>query len=141
MEIRGIAHTAYNVSNIEKSLHFYTEILGFEKLFTLTLGDGRTLLYLKIGENQFVELFYGGNLPQDQKEKPLMIGYEHLCLEVSDIFSAAQELKQKGVCLTEEPSKGLDGNYQLWISDPDSNRIELMQYGEAPLQFPNGRKN
>lgn len=131
MWIKGIAHTAYTVNDIEKSLHFYCGILGMERLFDLELSDC-TLTYIKAGGNQFIELFYGNAKGSAQ---PSPVGYSHLCLEVSDIYALAADLKEKGVQAEGEPSMGLDHNYQLWVTDPDGNRIEFMQYGEDALQF------
>lgn len=131
MYITGIAHTAYTVSNIEESLHFYRDILGFEQLFELELSECN-LVYLRVSERQFIELFHNGI---KERGTPVSGSYGHLCLEVSDIFAMAEYLKEKGVKADGEPSMGLDFNYQLWITDPDGNRIELMQYGEKSLQF------
>lgn len=137
MGICGIAHTAYNVSNIERSLEFYCDGLGMERMFELKLGDGRTLIYLRVcpGVNQFLELFHGGAIPAGGKAISQPVGYEHLCLEISDLEAFAVELRAKGLPVEGEPTLGLDHNTQLWISDPDGNRIELMQYGEDALQL------
>ena len=137
MGICGIAHTAYNVSNIQRALEFYCGGLGMERMFELKLGDGRTLIYLRVcpGTDQFLELFYGGSIPVGAKAEARPVGYEHLCLQVSDLAAYADELRAKGLPVEGEPTLGLDHNYQLWVSDPDGNRIELMQYGEGALQL------
>lgn len=132
MQIKGIAHTAYFVNDIEESLRFYCEKLGMEKLFTLDLS-GMTLVYVKVCEGQFIELFYGEGI--EGKALPQRVGYAHLCLEVTDIYALAKELAEKGVTTEGEPQEGLDHNFQLWAVDPDGNRIEFMQYGKNALQF------
>lgn len=58
--IKGIAHAAYTVTNMEKSLCFYCDVLGLKKVFELNRPDGKPwIIYLKVSERQFIELFYG----------------------------------------------------------------------------------
>lgn len=125
--IKGIGHNAYTVKDMGKSLHFYADILGFKKLFELKrpVTDEPWIVYLKVKENQFIELFYGGDKKLEADSKT--IGYSHLCLEVDDIHELAAHLKNNGVTLDVEPKQGLDMNYQCWARDPDGNRIEFMQ--------------
>jgi lactoylglutathione lyase len=130
--IKGIGHNAYNVQDMEKSLHFYCEILDFTKAFELNNNEGKPwIVYLKITQGQFIELFYGGENKAENVSKP--IGYSHLCLEVDDIYEIAERLKAKGIVLDVEPKQGKDSNYQCWAKDPDGNRIEFMQMNpESP---------
>ncbi len=135
--IKGIAHVAYTVSDMEKSLHFYCDQLGFQKAFEIRDDKGKPWInYIKVGKNQFIELFYGGKrkeCPQDEA------GFSHLCLEVDDIQKAAEELKKKGVIIDVEPKQGKDLNWQCWIRDPDGNRIEFMQISENSPQYKASR--
>ncbi|NGP45075.1 VOC family protein [Bacillaceae bacterium SIJ1] len=125
--IKGIAHTAYTVKDMEASLDFYCDKLGFTKLFELQDEHQQPwIVYLKICEGQFIELFYGGEKSPALDQKT--IGYNHLCLEVENMTSFARELKSKGVSLDVEVKQGLDKNRQCWVRDPDGNRIEFMQY-------------
>ncbi|WP_163537550.1 VOC family protein [Gracilibacillus sp. YIM 98692] len=124
--IKRIGHTAFTVENMEKSLEFYCDHLGFEKLFELHNKDNEPwIIYLKVCEGQFIELFYGGKKRNNIDSET--IGYNHLCLEVDDINEISDHLKGKGLTLDVEPQQGLDLNYQCWIKDPDGNRIEFMQ--------------
>ncbi len=152
MKIKTIAHAAYFVSDMQASLRFYCDCLGFEKSFTMAVPDPETLddppadflafcerfhgkpwiEYLKIRDGQFVELFYP--LTDQHRNTDSGIGYNHLSLEVDDIFAAAMELKVKGIELTSSITMGPDNTYQVWMADPDGNRIELMQYTEKSFQ-------
>jgi len=130
--VKGIAHLAFLVSDLERSLLFYKEALGFEKKFTLYNKDKSPwLVYLKVNDSQFLELF--------PTEEPLNLegrhSYLHLCIEVEDIHKVVENLTLKGIELDEPIIKGLDNNYQCWIHDPDGNPIELMEYGEDSLQL------
>lgn len=130
--IKGLAHLAFLVSDIEASLDFYVDVLGFKKKFTLNDPDGRPwIVYVQINDNQFIELF--------PSQKPLVenkpSSYQHLCLEVDDIQATATALENKGIMLDQPIIRGMDNNYQCWIHDPDGNPIELMEYGEESLQL------
>lgn len=136
--IKGIAHVAYVVNDMEKSLHFYCDQLGFEKAFEIRDDGGKPWInYIKIGNGQFIELFYGGNiraLPEQNEA-----GFSHLCLEVEDIHKVANSLKKADLTLDVEPKQGKDFNWQCWIKDPDGNRIELMQISPQSPQFKASR--
>jgi Lactoylglutathione lyase and related lyases len=131
--IKGIGHTAYNVSDMEKSLHFYCDMLGFRHLFQLKDKNGNPWInYLKIADRQFIELFYNGKKTADTNTSS-EVGYNHLCLEVDDIHQTVSDLKSRGVVLDIEINQGVDLNYQCWVRDPDGNRIEIMQlHPDAP---------
>ena len=126
--IKGIAHVAYNVLDMQKSLYFYCDVLGFSKAFELADDAGNPwIVYVKIGNGQFIELFYG-NVSSNIEQS-----YSHLCLEVDDIYDIAATIKSKGITLDVEPTQGKDLNWQCWVKDPDGNRIEFMKMNvESP---------
>ncbi|EHB63499.1 MULTISPECIES: VOC family protein [Paenibacillus] len=124
--IQGIAHLAFDVADMEKSLHFYCGILGFTRAFDIPDDQGRPWIeYIKVRDGQFIELFYGGRNKPERVQQP--IGFSHLCLEVRDIHEIAEHLRKHGVPLDVEPVQGKDHNWQCWAKDPDGNRIEFMQ--------------
>ncbi|MGQ9631941.1 MAG: VOC family protein [bacterium] len=136
--ITGIGHAAFRVRDLEKSLSFYTKVMGFPEAFRLNDDAGNLILvYLKVGEGGFIELFPGGKtsveLPRDH------IGYCHLCLTVDDIRKTLKELKSRGLPIEGEAKRGKDGNYQYWVEDPDGNPIELMQIMADSLQAQSRR--
>lgn len=124
--IRRLGHVALTVQDMEKSLDFYCNKLGMKKAFEIHRESGEPwIVYIKIVDGQFIELFYGG---QERREiGSRTIGFNHLCLEVHDIREIAEHLKRQGVPLDVEPKLGLDHNWQCWARDPDGNRIEFMQ--------------
>ena len=71
--MKGIAHAAFNVSDMERALRFYRETFGFEKAFELKHPETGEpwIVYVHAGGNQFIELFYGGVTP------PEISGSEH----------------------------------------------------------------
>lgn len=124
--IKGIGHLAFDVANMEQSLHFYCDILGLKRAFAIPHDDGKPWIeYIKVADNQFIELFYGAENKPEQVARP--IGFSHLCLEVEDIHTISAHLKSCGLKLDVEPMQGKDHNWQAWAKDPDGNRIEFMQ--------------
>lgn len=124
----SIGHSAYYVADMKASLYFYVEQLGLEHSFSIQDNEGKPWIeYLKVGNGQFIELFYGGEGNQGS------CSYAHLCLQVADIHACADELEQKGVLIDTLPIQGKDLNWQCWVHDPDGNPIEFMQiHPESP---------
>jgi catechol 2,3-dioxygenase-like lactoylglutathione lyase family enzyme len=132
--ITGIGHTAYRVSDLEKSLQFYCGVLGFEEAFRLYRDSGETwLVYVRVNDETFIELFPGGVEPV--AITPKSIAYTHLSLAVDDIDATLADLRSRGLETPGAPTMGKDNNYQYWIADPDGNRIELMQMMPDSLQL------
>lgn len=138
--IQGIGHAAYGVRDIEKSLHFYGDILGFQRAFELKNvnpnrppSDVPQIYYLFIGNGQFIELFPapdGEGWPAGTPRS-----YRHLQFEVDDMQRTITELESRGLPPSPNPPRfGKDGNWQYWITDPDGNRFELMQTMPDSLQ-------
>ena len=128
-----IAHVALKVADIGRSLEFYRDRLGFAEMMHLNNDDGSLwLVYLRITDTQFIELFTGGQGVRAPGHEATAIN--HFCLECDDLDATATKLRDAGVRLTVEPKMGLDGNRQCWIEDPDGNRIEFMQMSPDSMQ-------
>lgn len=122
--VTGIGHVALNVRDIEPILAFYRDQLGFPEMFRME-KDGRLwIVYLKMTDTQFIELFPGGHGETPERGA---LGLTHVSWDVDDIEAAIAELAERGVPLTTPLRKGQSGNLQAWITDPEGNRIELMQ--------------
>ena len=81
--VKSIGHIAVSVKDIDRSLDFYVNKLGFEEMFRLE-RDGRLwIVYLRITDTQFIELFPDG--VGDSAPPFANVGYNHLCLEVDNI--------------------------------------------------------
>ena len=125
--IQSIAHAAITVRDMEESIRFYTEALGFEKAFEIPnpKNGAPWIVYLCVGKGQFVELFYDGTVENPWREE--LVGFNHLCFAVDDIHAAAQQVKDAGFRIDVEPIEGCDFNWQAWTKDPNGVRVELMQ--------------
>jgi lactoylglutathione lyase len=135
--ISQIAHWALKVHDLERSLAFYRDTLGFAEMLRISKSDGPSeghfsLVYLRVTDHQYLELFPDGAGPQAATEKAT--GMTHICLQVNDLSATAAELRGIGIELFRPESLGLDGNNQCWVLDPDGNRIEFMQMLPGNMQ-------
>lgn len=132
--IKALAHIAIQVTDLEKALGFYCGILELKEVFRLKDDSGRVfLVYLKLAERQFLELFPAA---KESHQNNLCAGPIHLCLEVDDIQNAYQTIRDKGWKMkTEAPILGMDQTWQFWVDDPDGNPIEFHQYSPQSMQF------
>ena len=136
--IKGIAHIAFQVSNMDRAVTFYEDALGCTKKFVLYDDHGQPwIIYMQLAENQFIELFFAH---RNIVINPDTTSYQHLCIEVTNIHALEKELAEKGIKIAKSVSIGLDHNYQCWIKDPDGNPIELMEYGTDSLQLKTNQK-
>jgi len=123
---KGIGHYAIRTRDIDQSLHFYKEILGFQEAFRLNDEKGDPwIIYLFIVPGQFIELFLNGKVPQDHSSE--VIGITHICLEVANADQACELLRSKGAPIDKEVAFGRSQAKQFWTHDPDGNPIELME--------------
>ncbi|MDR3247701.1 MAG: VOC family protein [Treponema sp.] len=134
----GIGHNAINVLDMEKSLDFYVNAVGFQRAFELPLEGRPWIVYLKIGPGAFLELFYGGVKDRDQNYAADLIGYHHWGIACTNLPALRDRLFKKG-CIPQEtvPDKTSGGGYKLWIHDPDGNALELVQ--PKPTEAYGGR--
>ena len=137
--IRQLAHLNFVTNDLSKIIDFYVNKLGMKVKFTLDNKQGQPFgYYFECGNSTFLEFFdqkmasevWGGTVEE------LNIGtrYKHFCLEVTGLDEFCKELKNKGVAVT-DISTGMDNSRQAWVTDPDGNRIELMEYGPSSLQL------
>lgn len=131
--ITGLTHIAVRVTDLEKSLSFYCGLLGLEEQFRLSGDDGKPwLVYVKVTESQFIELFPGADGPHAPSQAAGMV---HICLQVDDIQKTYQELTARGLVVDREPMMGGDGSWQFWTHDPDGVPIEFHQFTPESRQI------
>ena len=125
--IVGIAHVAFQVSDLAKAQTFYGELLGYEPAFRLYREDGSTsLVYFKVNDRQYIEILPG--LPPDQDER-----LSHIAFETTNLEALRNYLAKSGVQVPEKASKGQDGNMNLTVKDPDGHRVEFVEYVPGSL--------
>jgi lactoylglutathione lyase len=125
--VSGIAHVAFRVTDLERALEFYAGKLGLREAFRLEREGMPSpwIVYLQIAPGAFLELFPGA--PEVGPQPGDSAGYNHFALKVDDMEATLRDLRERGLPISGGPDMGLDANWQYWITDPDGNRIELMQ--------------
>lgn len=122
------AHLCIKAGDLARTEHFYTQILGLEKVFAFT-REGKIIgFYLRITGTQFIEVF------ADAKAAPGTSLMAHLCLQTDNIEQAQRELAAHGIATTAR-KMGCDGSWQIWFKDPDGLDIELHEYTPASSQL------
>jgi lactoylglutathione lyase len=102
-------------------------------MMRINFEDGRLMLvYLRVTDTQFVELFPNGTGSEGPADDVICVN--HICLQTPDIDATIAFLKTKEIELWRPRNLGLDGNLQCWIKDPDGNRIEFMQMLPGNMQ-------
>ena len=130
MGIVDLGHPAFACHDLDATLAFYAK-LGIHESFRLLHDDGSLMLiYLHVGGDRFIEVF-----PNGPTERPAQQSFMHLCLAVDGIEEFVEDIRAKGIAIDIEPTMGLDFNTQAWITDPDGNKIELMEYSTKSPQI------
>ena len=137
--IRQLAHNCFFSDNVEGMRYFYAEVLGLKAKFTLRNdSDVDFGYYFECGNGTFIELFdkVKANAEWGGENNPLLHGnyFRHFCLEVVDLDDFVKQIALKNWKVS-GITVGKDNALQAWISDPDGNLIELMQYTNESLQF------
>lgn len=116
-----ILHTGIAVKNMEESLAFYTEVLGFKK----TGGHDMPRLKLAFlqGENQAIELL---DFVNDNSQKPEGV-ISHFAIEVDDMAKAIAKIKAAGIILASEEIRELEGMKIFFFNGPNGEMIEMVQ--------------
>jgi lactoylglutathione lyase len=105
-----VLHTMLRVGDLDKSIAFYTEVLGMSLLRRKDYPDGRfTLAFVGYGDeshNSVIELTH--NWGVDKYE--LGTGYGHIALEVEDVYMACEDIRARGGKITREPGPMMHGS-------------------------------
>ena len=131
---KSLGHIALRVNDLDASVAFYNAI-GFPEVLRLLNKSGAPwIVYHRVSNDLFIELFPGGDGPVSPPEKT---GLMHLCLTVEDIDAAEAKLGEAGISLMRPrtPGRGVDGNRGMWIADPDGNQIEIMEMAPGCIQY------
>ena len=132
--ITGLGHVAIKVTDLERSLDYYVNKLGFPEMLRLKKDDGSVwLVYLRITDDQYLEVFPGAE--NDRAPGWNANGLNHVCLTVDNIDTVLAQIEKVGLPLLLPLKTAIDGNRQAWLEDPDGNRIELMEMAPASLQY------
>ena len=124
-----LAHTMVRVKDLEKSLDFYTRILGMKVLRQKEYPDGKfTNTFVGYGPEEThpaIELTYNW----DQEEAYDMgNGWGHVALEVPDVYATCEALAEAGAKITRPPGPMKHGTRVIaFVEDPDGYKVELLE--------------
>ena len=123
-----ILHTMLRVGNLERSIKFYTEVLGMKLLRTTDRPEQKYSLafvgYDTEDRTAVIELTY--NYGVDKYD--LGAGYGHIALEMPDVAGACAAVKAKGGTVTREAGPVKGGSTVIaFVADPDGYKIEFIE--------------
>jgi lactoylglutathione lyase len=119
--ILGISHIALYVHNLDSSLAFYKDLLGFQEQFRLNKPTGEfSTVFIKVNDLQCIELF-------PEKEAGSGRLYQ-IALITDDSEAMRAYLASKGVKVPEKVGKGKIGNHNFTCIDPNGFVVEFVQY-------------
>lgn len=122
-----LLHTMLRVGDLQKSIKFYTEILGMTLLRQKDYPEGKfTLAFVGYGEEQnntAIELTHNW----DTDSYDVGSGFGHLAIEVDDVYIATDEIKKSGGKILREAGPMNAGSTIIaFVEDPDGYQIELL---------------
>ncbi len=122
-----ILHTMLRVGDLDKSLHFYIEVLGMKLLRKKDYPEGKfTLAFVGYGEESetaVIELTHNW----DTDSYDIGNGYGHIAINVDDVYAACDKIKAAGGKVTREAGPMKHGSTILaFVEDPDGYKIELL---------------
>ena len=128
-------HTMLRVGDLQRSVDFYTKVLGMKLLRTSDYPDGEfTLAFVGYGneyDNTVLELTY--NYGKESYEMGGAFG--HLAIEVDDIYAECEAVKAKGGKVVREAGPMKSGTLVIaFLEDPDGYKIEFIQKGS--IEYP-----
>ncbi|MFZ4479209.1 MAG: lactoylglutathione lyase [Rhodoferax sp.] len=121
-------HTMLRVGDLQRSIDFYTQVMGMQLLRKTENPDYKyTLAFVGYGKNpEHAEIELTYNWGVDSYE--LGTAFGHLALGVPDVYGACERIKAAGGKVTREAGPVKGGNTVIaFVTDPDGYKIELIQ--------------
>jgi lactoylglutathione lyase len=123
-----ILHTMIRTGNLERSIEFYTDVLGMRLLRRKDYPEGKfTLAFVGYGDESaeaVIELTYNYGV----EAYDLGAGFGHIAIEVGDARAAVEEVRRKGGKVVREAGPMKHGTTVIaFVTDPDGYKIELIE--------------
>ena len=124
-----LLHTMIRVYDLEKSIDFYTRLMGMKLLRRKEFSEGRfTLAFVGYGleeSDPVIELTFNWD---QEIAYDIGTGYGHIALGVPDIYSTCRQLRESGARIIREPGPMKHGKTVIaFIEDPDGYQLELIE--------------
>lgn len=122
-----LLHTMIRSGDLDRSIAFYTQVLGMKLLRRQDYPQGKfTLAFVGYGderESSVIELTYNWGVERYE----LGTGFGHLAIEVEDVHAACDEIRRRGGRVVREPGAMNAGSTIIaFVADPDGYMIELI---------------
>jgi len=125
--IKKLLHTRMRVNDIEKTIRFYTDVLGLKLASRMTSPRGAQLAFIQTpNSDEEIELC---QMPATAAAEPVKVQPDlmHLAFQVTDLRAFAAALEKKGVKLTDGPTKISPTETIAFIDAPEGYEVELIQ--------------
>jgi len=125
--VKKLLHTRYRVKDLEKTVKFYTDVLGLQEVRRNTSGRGSQLVFLKAPQSdEEIEIC------KFDESGPVVVGPDltHLAFEVDDVEKFSRESVAKGYPLSDGPHTTPGGSVIAFLDAPEGYEIELIQRGK-----------
>ena len=123
IKVNKLGHFVYEVSDVERTVKFWTEVMGFEETDRNEIG----MVFFRCGADHHAIGLTPGKADR-LPEAGAALKMQHLALEVDNadvLFKARDYLKANGIPVVFEGRKGAGGNLALHFNDPDGYEFEL----------------
>jgi lactoylglutathione lyase len=126
--VTKLLHTRYRVHDLEKTIHFYREVLGLEEVSRSTSGRGSQLVFFKAPQSE--ELI---EICKYDASGPVQVGPDltHLGFEVDNIKVFAAHAEKLGYPLSDGPHQTSSGSVIAFIDAPEGYEVELIQRSKS----------
>lgn len=135
IHVRKLGHLVYEVSDVDRSTKFWTEIMGFT---VSDLNEFGMVFLRSAGDHHSIAL-----VPTKKKARPSQdagLQFHHLAMEVDSVdvlFRARDFLRERGIQITYEGRRGPGGNTGIEFTDPDGYTFEI--YADMDQVGPDGK--
>ena len=124
MKVTKLLHTRMRVSDLDETIRFYTTVLGLEVIERKISPRGSQLAFLRVpNSDELIELT---SFPPSGPVK-VQEDLVHLAFQVENLERAITALNQKGIKITDGPTKTSSGSRFIFIDAPDGYEIELIE--------------
>jgi len=138
--VTELDHIVLNVKDIDRSLKFYTEVIGLEGERVAAFQNGKVgFPSVRINETTIIDLFPSKENPGAPTGEKLSGNLNHFCMVTGadDFAGIIDYLKENKIAIREGPVSRWGARGQaisVYFLDPDGNEIEIRTYGEQKLE-------
>ena len=130
MKVTRLLHTRMRVDDLDRTVNFYTQVLGLEEIKRKTSPRGTQLAFLRTpGSDELLEIsYYPGSGPV--KVQPDLV---HIAFQVDNLEEFRKHLNSKGIDYTDGPTKSTSiGSSFAFIDAPEGYEVELIERNPPP---------